>query len=198
MDEVEKKGRQLQAAISGRIKNLRLKKDWSLDKMASVTGLSKSYLSQIENCEKNPPINTLTKIAYALGVDIFYLLTGSDPDYNPQNFTVVKPGERRVITNIYAAEGSVYESINFKKHDRLMDAFVMTNSKKLPDNPLIHGGQELIYVLEGKIEVQYDGKTHIAETGDCLMFDCDRPHMGRSIGDRLAKILIVFCNPSRM
>jgi len=193
-DEAEKQGIALQKAISGRIRERRLEKNWSLDKMAEITGLSKGYLSQIENCDKNPPINTLTKIAYALNVDISALITGNDPFPEVAKIAIVRADERRTIRNIYGAEGTVYESVTFKKHDRMMDAFVLTNSKKLPENPLIHEGQELIYVLEGELEVFYEGKSYILNTGDCVIFDSDRPHMGRSCGEKPAKILAVFCN----
>ena len=76
MDTVKHEGNRLVELIAKRIQELRLARGLTLEKLSFVTGLAKSYLSQIENCKKNPPINTLTKIAYALGEDVLTLITG--------------------------------------------------------------------------------------------------------------------------
>ena len=42
----------------------------TLERLASATGLTKSYLSKIQNSRKLPPIATLSRIAQALGTGI--------------------------------------------------------------------------------------------------------------------------------
>ncbi|MGZ3569003.1 MAG: helix-turn-helix domain-containing protein, partial [Thermodesulfobacteriota bacterium] len=61
--------------IISKMRSLRKSREVSLDKLAKMTGLTKGYLSQIENSTKSPPFSTLDKIAYALGVDITYFFT---------------------------------------------------------------------------------------------------------------------------
>ena len=58
MENIEKQQENLKKAISERIRNIRLAKGYSLDKLSVETGLSKGYLSLIENGEKNPTIST--------------------------------------------------------------------------------------------------------------------------------------------
>ncbi len=195
MDAIERKGRELEQAIARRIRQRRQELDWTLDRLSQATGLSKGYLSQIENCEKNPPISTLIKIAHGLGVDVMELIGGSTPPGN-QKISLVTAGDRMPIFHTAAPPGSFYEAITHKKSDRLMDAYIVTVSHELPEKPLLHQGQELAYVLEGKQEFHYDGRTYPLEPGDCLYFDCDRPHMSRSISRRPARVLVVFCNPA--
>ncbi len=196
MDAIERKGRELEQAIARRIRQRRQELDWTLDRLSQATGLSKGYLSQIENCEKNPPISTLIKIAHGLGVDVMELIGGGTPPPENQKISLVTAGDRMPIFHMAAPPGSLYEAITHKKSDRLMDAYIVTVSHELPEKPLLHQGQELAYVLEGKQEFHYDGRTYPLGPGDCLYFDCDRPHMSRSISRRPARVLVVFCNPA--
>jgi transcriptional regulator with XRE-family HTH domain len=60
--------------FGNRIKELRTAKGLTLDKLAELTGSSKSYVWELEN--KNPPrpsADKLSSIAQALGVTVDYL-----------------------------------------------------------------------------------------------------------------------------
>jgi transcriptional regulator with XRE-family HTH domain len=191
----KKKGQELEKAIAKRIRAKRLEHDWTLDQLAKTTGLSKGYLSQIENDDKTPTLGTLTKIAFGLGIDAVSLITGEEPKPKQRKFCLIRAKERQPITHTGAAPDSIYESFSFNKSNRLMDSYIVTVSKEFSPKPLMHEGQELAFVLEGTSEFYYDGLTYILETGDAMYFDSDRPHMTRSIGLKQAKVLVVFCNP---
>ena len=61
--------------LSQKIKQLREEKGLSLNKLAEEAGVSKAYLSQLENnVSKQPSAEVLFKIASALGTTIAYLL----------------------------------------------------------------------------------------------------------------------------
>lgn len=183
----------LQRAISERIRALRLDRQWSLDRLAEKTGLSKSYLSQIENGEKTPPIGTLTKIAFGLGVDAVFLITGEARQTDTSDrCALVRSHERRSILHRGAPAGYHYESINFNKCDRIMDAYVVTMGPEIPKEPLIHEGQEIAYALEGRHEFNYNGRKMILNPGDCVCFDSNLPHYSRSLDKKPAKVLVVF------
>jgi transcriptional regulator with XRE-family HTH domain len=196
--EIEKNGHALEQAIAKRIRAKRLGHNWTLDKLAEATGLSKGYLSQIENKEKTPTLGTLTKIAFGLGIDAVSLITGEESRQKKQGkFSLIKARERQPITHTGAAPGSVYESFPFNKSNRFMDSYIVTVSNDFSSKPLMHEGQELALTLEGTHEFYYDGQTYIVEAGDAMYFDSDRPHMTRSIGPKQARVLVVFCNPLR-
>jgi transcriptional regulator with XRE-family HTH domain len=60
--------------MGDKIKALRKDKKLSLDKLAAMTGLSKSYIWDLENKKlSNPTINKITRIASALDVTNEYL-----------------------------------------------------------------------------------------------------------------------------
>ena len=57
--------------ISSNLKKLRDKKGYSLEKIARLADLSLNTIVKVENgVNKNPTIETLTKIAKALGVGV--------------------------------------------------------------------------------------------------------------------------------
>ena len=193
MNEHEQEARALELAISRRIREKRIQLKWTLEDLANATGLSKGHLSQIENTEKVPPIATLTKIAFGLGINAMELIAGDASQQFSSKLAIGRGEERSKIMHLEASPSSTYESFGFNKLDRLMDAFIVTMSNEFPPNPMMHAGQEFVFALSGTHEFVYDGQTYLVAAGDALYYDSARPHMGRSLGDEPAKILVVYC-----
>jgi len=51
------------------LKDVRMKKGYSLQELSRITGISTSHLNYIENNEREPTISMLIRIALALKVD---------------------------------------------------------------------------------------------------------------------------------
>jgi transcriptional regulator with XRE-family HTH domain len=191
MESLEKQQQILKQAICERIRNIRLGKGYSLDKLADETGLSKGYLSLIENGEKNPTISTLVKIAFGLNVPINTLLTGEPYEEEAPNLSLVRANERILITFPDGPRGYIYESLAHKKIDKSFDAYILTVGPELPEDPQVHEGEELLFTLEGRHEFTYNGQSMVVGPGDCLMFDSSLPHNTKSLDGRPAKVLLV-------
>ena len=188
----EENARELCTAIGQRIRSTRIQKKLTLDQLSTRTGFAKSYLSQIENLRREPPISTLSKIAYVLGIDVFFLLTGEIRKNDQHGISIVRSTERKVATRVFGKLGYIYESISHKRLDRLMDGYVVTTGFEFPPEPHAHEGEELVYVLEGAQELFYNGEIHEVRKGDCIYLDATKPHYSRSIGNRPGKVLVVF------
>ena len=52
--------------------------DWTLDAAARETGLSKTFLSELENGHREPSLRTAARLARAYGIDIAYLASSLD------------------------------------------------------------------------------------------------------------------------
>jgi transcriptional regulator with XRE-family HTH domain len=192
MKTPEQRAKDICSAIGQRIRTIRQEKRLTLDELARKTGFAKSYLSQIENLKREPPISTLAKIAYVLGVDVFFLISGETRQDEDRDFSLIRADERKVIPRPFGKFGYVYESISYRKANRLLDGFVVTTGFEFPTEPLTHEGQELVYVLEGRQEFFYDGTIYEVGEGDCYCYESTKPHYSRSIGDKPGKVLVVF------
>jgi len=184
--------KEIYTAIGKRIRQIRQDKGFSLDELAKKTGFAKSYLSQIENLKREPSISALSQVAYVLGVDVLFLLSGETQDSGAQNLTIVKKAERKTVTRPVGSLAYTYDAITYKKQNRLMEGFIVTIGFEFPPEPFVHEGQELAYVLEGAHEFVYDGKTYLLEEGDCYYFDSNKPHYARAVGEKPGKLLVVF------
>ena len=178
--------------ISERIRQLRKKKGFSLDELSKRTGFAKSYLSQIETLKREPPISTLSQIAYVLGADILFLLSGETQNIQPVKFSLVRKGERKTLRRPFGNYGYTYDSITYKKQDGIIEGYIATIGFEFPPEMHVHEGQELIYVLEGQLEVVYEGDTYMIEEGDSIYFDSNMPHTVRSVGNKMAKLLVSY------
>ena len=93
--------------IGLRIKQERNKRRMTQEKLAESAGVNESYIGQLERGAKNPSLETLIKIANALGVTLDYLLMDVSevkPDSLLDELTALakgrKPDEVRLMLNI--------------------------------------------------------------------------------------------------
>jgi transcriptional regulator with XRE-family HTH domain len=71
--------------LGQRIKEERLKRQLTQEKMAENLDVSASYLGQIERGERNPTLDTLVMIANNFGVTVDYLLRDSLKAYREED-----------------------------------------------------------------------------------------------------------------
>jgi transcriptional regulator with XRE-family HTH domain len=64
------------ASVGERIKKRRAELGWTQDQLAQKAGISKSFLSDLENSKRSVGANNLLDIARALGVSLDFLMTG--------------------------------------------------------------------------------------------------------------------------
>jgi transcriptional regulator with XRE-family HTH domain len=65
------------ASVGERIRGRRAELDWTQDQLAQKAGISKSFLSDLENGKRSVGANNLLDIARALGVSLDFLMTGT-------------------------------------------------------------------------------------------------------------------------
>jgi transcriptional regulator with XRE-family HTH domain len=111
--------------LGGKIRNLRQRRNLTLQVVAAVTGLSQSLLSQIENEVTVPPIATLARIAKGLGViTIGYFF--KEPQTNRKNSFV--PFQQRALSiglphNRPDRQGFSYQLLTDPIADQHMEPF---------------------------------------------------------------------------
>lgn len=168
---------------------LRQERRITLAALAAKTGLSKGFLSQVERGMKAPSISSLLRISQVLGVTVGALF---EPAAGPEpRYSLVRRHERQR----YAREGSLYgyhyEALAFRKAIKRMEPFVVSPPLLTPRKSFTHEGDELLFVLSGRMQVSLDGQLIELRPGDCLYFDGSLPHWSRSLGKKSRAIVVV-------
>ena len=179
--------------VGEKIKSTRESMGLSLADMSEKTGFSTAFLSQIENHLISPPLGALMKIARCMDIEIGRLFNqvGTAP------FTIVRKHERVPTSRVASKEGVrygyFYESLAPDKINRHMEPFLVTLE---PDSrtgtPYNHDGEEFIFVLEGRVEIQLGGHTDILEPGDSVYYDSTLHHRVSCADDCPARIIAVI------
>lgn len=179
--------------VGERIKDLREYKGLSLKELADKTGFSTAYLSQIENHLISPPLGAIISIAISMEIEIgkFFKQSGEAP------YTIVRKDKRQTTSRVASKEGVrygySYESLAPDKINRKMEPFIVTlepTSKK--GVPYKHDGEEFLFVLEGKVEIQLGEYKDILEPGDSIYYDSTISHRVSCMDDNPAKIIAVI------
>ncbi len=176
--------------LAQRIKARRLEKRLTLEEVASRTGLTRSWLSKVENFRVTPSLPALGQIAAALETPVASLFEGLEE--HPR-LIVVRRGERQVVERDKPRSHIRYESLAFKRPDRKMDPFMLTvppdETKRLA---LPHEGEEFLLVVNGRVDFEYDGELYKLKPGDSLYFDASAKHRLINAYTKPAEVLCVF------
>jgi len=174
--------------ISQNLKKLRQQKRISLDKLAELTGVSKSMLGQIERGESSPTIATIWKIANGLKISFTALLTAPQADISLVRRSELQPlvednGKYLLYPNFPIEEGRRFE----------VYAVEIEPGGSLSAEPHPAGTQEFLTVFAGELTVQVNNQEFTLQTGDSLRFKADTPHAYYNPGATLTKISMVIC-----
>jgi len=181
--------------IGERIKHLRLKKSMGLVELGRHTGLSASFLSQLETGRVVPTLRNLARIAMVFSKDLNYFF---EPE--PQTLFRIHRGKDRVRLPQSGVQDPAYyfESLGYLVPDRQLDPYFaeFLPSRPSPDSrpePRSHQhfGCEFLYVLAGALTIRHGAVTHIIEPGDAIYFDASTTHSYECSSDTPATALIV-------
>lgn len=184
--------------IAQNIKNARVGQNLSLTHLAQRTGLTRGYLSKIENAHKAPPFSTLLKLAKGLDVDIGSLILENESaaPSGLADFSIDRANERRETGQNTKANDYQYETLAYRKTGKIMEPFIVRPSFDEKE-PFSHEGEEFMYVLDGIFEFMYGGQRYILEPGDTIYLNSSVPHCGKSLGEERARVLAVLYSPKR-
>ncbi len=177
--------------IGERIKHLRLKKSMGLVELGRHTGLSASFLSQLETGRVVPTLRNLARIAMVFSKDLNYFF---EPE--PQTLFRVHRGKDRVRLPQSNAQDPAYyfESLGYMVPDRQLDPYF---AEFLPSKPgrepraHQHFGCEFLYLLSGSLTLRHGDATHTIVPGDAVYFDASTTHSYECVGSTPATALIV-------
>ncbi|GAA4259221.1 XRE family transcriptional regulator [Dactylosporangium darangshiense] len=183
--------RDAQAAIARQVKSLRQGRRWSLDELASRSGVSKGMLVQIEGARTNPSIGTLCRVAESFGVSIGRLLeTEPEPVVK-----IVGADEPAVLwRGPDGGTGRLLRGVNDPAFVEVWE-WRMAPGEDHDSGDHTPRTREIIHVREGELEVTIDVTNYAVRTGETIDFTADRPHRYRNPGTAEAVLTMVVVMP---
>lgn len=158
----------------------------TLEDLARDSGLTRSYLSKVERGLSTPSIESALSIAKALGVTVDRLF-GQQVEDDP--VTIVRGNGQSA-----GDPGMHLSLVAGLKDDRAMRAFVVRPGKTQRRGRIMshHEGEEILFILTGKIELQVGPRKEVLNPGDCVQFDSTIPHKLIALTDEPASALVVI------
>lgn len=175
--------------IGHKLKRLRMATSLTQEELASRSDLSKGFISQIENDTASPSIATLEDILEVLGTtptEFFSDINVEKVVYNKDDRLLTPDSDKKVqIELLIPGSGN-----------RKMDpVFVTIEPGEETFKDPSHEGEELGYLLQGRVNLNLDDKIFAMKKGDCFYFSADKKHSITNIGKETAKILWVVTPP---
>jgi transcriptional regulator with XRE-family HTH domain len=178
-------------ALGERIKALRQERSLQQRQLAEKATLTPSMVSQIESGRLTPSLNTLGRIAAALGVPIATLFDGQPAGH----FQVTRRKDCPVVSFDGSSEKwTVLGAGLFEGKIRAVVSTLEARGKGVTtDKVVIKPGQmKLFYVLDGTVGLRYNGERQTLEAGDSALLDGGLPHGWENLGTRKARVLWVI------
>lgn len=169
-------------------------KGFTLDDLATASGVSRSMLSQIERGQASPTFSTLWNITRALDVkfdDLIHAQPDAAPDievvldhYTPEIHTEDGLCKLRILSPAEAAGKTEWYMLTIAPGGALIsDAHAK-------------GSSEHLTVLEGRLSLEAGTSSAIVESGETARYDVSFAHSIRNDSDSIASALLVVMSES--
>ena len=180
--------------IGEKIRGLRISKGLSIAQVSQQSGIAESTLYSIEGHLVSPPLGNLVGLANVFEVSVgdFFGEGGDSP------YCLVRSDNRKTVSRFDSTGGNSggysYESLGQQKKNRHMEPFLVTlTPTEYPQaEPNQHIGEEILFVLEGKVDVRLLDRTETLNPGDSIYYDSTMPHVVSCHGNEPATILAVI------
>lgn len=183
--------------IANRIRSLREDYEISVEEMAEVTGRSVDEYIKRESGDMDLTFTFVYKCAKRFGVDVVELLTGESPRL--RRYEIVRKDEGLVLER-HTDFHYLHKAPHFKNRmgeTFLVDVPYQPESQHEPIHLSYHEGQEMDFVLKGRLRFRFEDRYEEVGPGDTLYYDSGRGHGMIAIGGEDAQILAVVFDPER-
>lgn len=173
-------------SIGERIKNLRQEQELTLARLAEMSNLSASHLSQVERDKSTPSLMTLASIAQALEINLRDLFESEGDQIH-----IARAADRPEV----ASDTSPMVSLQLTRPNSSWKLEVDRLTLR-PEAPCLEfepfSGEVLGFVLEGSLELTINDEQIALKAGDSIHYDANQPYRLCCSGDSLCTV--IWCN----
>jgi transcriptional regulator with XRE-family HTH domain len=177
--------------VGERLRELRRLRRCTLRTIAERSGLSESFLSQVERGRSSASIPSLRRIAEALGVSIADLF---EPGGLPGP-RVLRRDERPALQFGILGRKLLLTPRPLQHLEVFAGELEVGGSTG--EQPYAHGdSEELFVVVSGSVQLELGGELFDLESGDSIDYRSSTPHRISNTGDELAEVMWIISPPS--
>jgi transcriptional regulator with XRE-family HTH domain len=177
--------------VGERLRALRGFRRLTLKTVADRSGLSESFLSQVERGRSNASIASLKRIADALGVSMADLF-GPDGAPGP---SVLRRDERPALQ--FGILGRKLLLTPRPLNHLEVFAGELEVGGSTGEQPYAHGdSEELFVVIAGTVQLELGGELFDLEPGDSIDYRSSTPHRVSNTGTERAEVMWIISPPS--
>ena len=177
--------------LSQRLKAMRQERAWSLDQLATVSGVSKSMLSQIERNQANPTLAVTCKIAQAFNMSLAEFVEMPSAS---SAIRVIRADDRE---HLYRSDDSVeirtLSPINLEKDVEFYQVRLKAGGA-LRSQPHFQGTREFLTVEQGKVRIESGTDSADLNKGDSTTYRADVTHaiVNQSKGESTVFLVVIY------
>jgi transcriptional regulator with XRE-family HTH domain len=162
------------ASIGSKIREWRKERALTLEALARAVGLSTGYVSQVERGLANPSLETLKRLADAVGHTVGELFSESE-DRQDAGYSISKRGQRKKIQ--YPGSGIMNELLSPDLHHQMEVIWVEAPpGASSGGHPHAHQGEECGIVIKGQMIFWVGPDQVVLNEGDSIYLDSTIPH----------------------
>jgi transcriptional regulator with XRE-family HTH domain len=179
-------------AVARNVRDARTERGWTLEQLATRSGVSKGMVVQIEQGRTNPSIGTLSKVSDALGVSLPALV---DSGHGPR--VQVVDGDE--AANLWSTEAgsSARLLVGGRRPDFIeLWEWVLAPGDVYEGRAHPAGIRELLHVLEGTLTLRVGDDDVVVGEGASASYDADQPHSYANESSGRVRIVLVMVDPT--
>lgn len=178
--------------LGKRVKKLRGDRGWSLEELATTSGVSRSMLSEIEREKANPTLTVTFRIARAFGLTLQELIESAEA--SASKIQVIRASDRaQVYRSDKQCEIRTLSPINLEKDVEFYE-MTLRPGGTLRSQPHFEGTREFLTVEEGSVRIESDQNSEELAKGDSGTYRADVPHaiVNTGKGDALVFLVVIY------
>lgn len=181
----------LARVIGERVRHERKSRDWTLDDLADISGVSRRMLINVEHGSVNPSVGTLLKLSDALGVGLPALV---EPPTR-RSVRLTRHGAGAVLwTGDLGGQGTLVAGTEPPDVVELWD-WTLAPGERHASEAHSAGTRELLQVQEGALLIEVDDETFSLGVGDAVTFFGDTPHAYTNPHETTARFILTVFEP---
>ena len=174
--------------ISQRVKLMRQQRTWSLEQLATASGVSRSMLSQIERNQANPTLAVTCKIAQAFGMSLAEFV--EIPAASSSIHVIRSDDREHLFRSDEYVEIRTLSPLNLEKDVEFYQVRLKTGGA-LRSAPHFQGTREFLTVEQGRVRVQSANDSAELNKGDSTTYRADVAHTIENLGKGEATVFLV-------